>query len=83
MKMRKYLYRLVSLFLVIAHLVVFCARDLALAADNSAKGTSAQPSVQKEAKGPPPANFVPNEDLSEAIKDNKKRLSPALEKTFR
>ena len=40
--MRKYFYRLISLFLVITHLVVFCARDLALAADNNAKVSSKQ-----------------------------------------
>ena len=72
--MKKYLYRLISLFLVITHLAVFCGKDLALAADNSTKVTSAQPLVKKEVKSSPPANFVPNEDLSEAIKDKKKEV---------
>lgn len=55
-------------------MAVFCGKDLALAADNSIKGAPvSQPSAQK-AKSIPPANFVPNDDLSEAIKDKKKEV---------
>src|SRR3989338_5655054 len=50
--MRKHLYRLISLFLVITHLVVFCGKDLALAADNSTKGTPKQVSVNPKTASP-------------------------------
>ena len=46
--MKKLIYRSISLFLVIAHLVVFCGKDLAIAADNNAKVTSKQ--VQADSK---------------------------------
>ena len=40
--MKKLIYRSISLFLVIAHLVVFAERPGHLAADNNAKVTSKQ-----------------------------------------